>query len=329
MGQYKVIQDIEAEDKLFGPFTLRQFIYLIIVIVCGFVAFRLLTVKWFLAIPFLPPIAFFGLLAAPFGHSQSSEVWLLAKIRFAIKPRKRIWDQSGIKELVTITVPKKIERQLTKGFSQDEVQSRLKALANTIDTRGWAVKNVETNLYNQPLYGYSSGGSDRLVDMSAGAAQVPDEDSTGNDILDEYTNPNIGNIDRLMTNAELAHHQQLVSMMQSSTQTTQTQTLPSNNSEDQQWFGPPTQTTVPAYPEPQTNAPAPAIPTPTITTNITQTDIQSTTTPQTQPVTPVTQQADTAILELANNDDLNVATIARQADKAVAKTDDEVVVSLR
>ena len=27
MATYKVIQDIEAEDKLIGPLTLRQFIY--------------------------------------------------------------------------------------------------------------------------------------------------------------------------------------------------------------------------------------------------------------------------------------------------------------
>ena len=27
MATYKVIQDIEAEDKLLGPLTLRQFIY--------------------------------------------------------------------------------------------------------------------------------------------------------------------------------------------------------------------------------------------------------------------------------------------------------------
>ncbi|MGH7158305.1 MAG: PrgI family mobile element protein [Candidatus Saccharimonadales bacterium] len=27
MATYKVIQDIEAEDKILGPLTLRQFIY--------------------------------------------------------------------------------------------------------------------------------------------------------------------------------------------------------------------------------------------------------------------------------------------------------------
>src|SRR5437868_14512060 len=113
MASYKVIQDIEAEDKLLGPFSLRQFIYLIIVAVCLFIGYRLALTAWFLALPFLPVILFFGLLSAPLGGNQSSEIWLLAKIRFVIKPKKRVWDQSGIKDLVTITAPKKIERALT------------------------------------------------------------------------------------------------------------------------------------------------------------------------------------------------------------------------
>lgn len=333
MGTYKVIQDIEAEDKLFGPFTLRQFIYLIIVIVCGFVAFKLMTVKWFLAIPFLPPITFFGLLAAPFGHSQSSEVWLLAKIRFAVKPRKRIWNQSGIKELVTITVPKKIEKQLTKGFSQDEVQSRLKALANTIDTRGWAVKNVKSNMFNQSAYGYADtgGASDRLVNMSYSAA-TEIEDIAATDVLDEYANPSIQNIDQLMTSAEQAHHQQLVTMMQSaSTQQTSPQTT------NQQWFTTAAEQQT-ATPQAQsvTTSVLPQQPLPAQSNPIQQQTIELNPQPvvPSNPVitnptpTPVTQAPDTAILELANNDDLNITTIARQADKAVTQTDDEVVISL-
>jgi hypothetical protein len=48
------------------------------------------------------------------------------------------------------------------------------------------------------------------------------------------------------------------------------------------------------------------------------------------PPAPVTAQRNPAILELANNDDLNVATIARQASKASKGelSEDEVVISL-
>src|ERR1035438_1720650 len=148
MAIYKVLQDIEAEDKLVGPFSLRQFIYAAIAVVCGFLAFKLVTVNLFLITPFVPVVVFFVVLAAPFGHDQPSEVWLLARVRFFLKPHKRIWDQTGAISLVTITVPKVIVRNLTNGLSQTEVSSRLHALANTIDSRGWAIKNVNVNLSN-------------------------------------------------------------------------------------------------------------------------------------------------------------------------------------
>ncbi len=185
MAQYKVLQDIESEDKLLGPLSLRQFIYAAVVIALGFVAFRLFLVRWYLGLPFVPPVIFFGLLAAPLGRDQPSEVWLLSRIRFFIKPRLRIWDQSGLKELVTITVPKKIEQHLTDNLSQDEVKSRLKALASTLDTRGWAVKNAAyTGL--QANMAYAGGESDRLVAIEALPKEVDDVDiNPSDDVLAE------------------------------------------------------------------------------------------------------------------------------------------------
>jgi hypothetical protein len=180
MAVYKVLQDIEAEDKLLGPLTLRQFIYAAIAIGCAFLAFRLLVVKWWLSVPFLPPAILFGILAAPFGRDQPTEIWLVAKVRFFLKPRKRIWNQTGIKELVTITAPKRIEKRLTKDLNQDQVKSRLKALAATLDSRGWAIKNVNVNLSaGQPAYALA--GSDRLLDPSMLPQEVP---ALGADIVD-------------------------------------------------------------------------------------------------------------------------------------------------
>jgi hypothetical protein len=50
--------------------------------------------------------------------------------------------------------------------------------------------------------------------------------------------------------------------------------------------------------------------------------------PQNPPAAPVTGRTDTAILDLARNDDLNVATIAREAQKRKEPPEDEVVISL-
>lgn len=219
MATYKVIQDIESEDKLLGPLTLRQFVYAAIVVVMGFVAFKLATVSSLLVVPFILPMAFFSLLAAPFGHDQSSEVWLLAKIGFFLKPRRRIWDQGGMQELVTITAPKKLEQHLTDGLTQMEVKSRLQALANTIDSRGWAVKNVNVNLFNQSSYLTSGAGSDRLVDGSSLPQAVPTtEILPADDILDEANNPTAQHLDAMISQSEQAHRKTLVAAVQNGPQ---------------------------------------------------------------------------------------------------------------
>ncbi|MGH7193938.1 MAG: PrgI family protein, partial [Candidatus Saccharimonadales bacterium] len=102
MATYKLIQDIEAEDHILGPLTLRQFIFAMLAAFCLYICFIAVTKHFpvLLAI-FLPPALFFTFFAFPWGRDQPTEVWALAKLRFFFKPRKRIWNQSGLKELVT------------------------------------------------------------------------------------------------------------------------------------------------------------------------------------------------------------------------------------
>lgn len=168
MATYKVLQDIEAEDKFLGPLTLKQFIFAAITVISGYLTFFFLSKNlWYLAIPLIPIIIFCGFLAVPWGRDQPTEIWLLAKLRFYFKPRKRVWNQTGLQQLVRITVPKKVEEHLTDDLDQNEVKSRLRALADTIDSRGWAVKNVNVNLYTQPGYVTDDPTSDRLIDLSS------------------------------------------------------------------------------------------------------------------------------------------------------------------
>lgn len=210
MAVYKVIQDIEAEDRLLGPLTLKGLIYAGAAALLGFINFQIVTagmpvvVKLPILIVMLMPMVLFGALASPLGRDQPTEVWLLAHIRFLLKPRQRLWNQSGLSHLVTVTAPKRIERQLTKGFSQVEVQSRLKALATTLDSRGWVVKNVNVNLTAQPDYLASEAeSSDRLVTASTLSREVPEIDIRANDdILDEKNNPTAQKFETMMVQAE-------------------------------------------------------------------------------------------------------------------------------
>lgn len=227
MATYKVLQDIEAEDKLFGPFTLKQFIFAGIAIGVGVAMFYTLSspMPMFLKIPLvagmLPPFVLFGLLAAPLSKEQPTEIWLLARISFLFRPRKRIWNQDGISELVTINAPKKEVHTYTNGLSQGEVKSRLQALANTVDSRGWAVKNVTTNLFMQPGY-LDDTGSDRLVDPMSLPQDVPVTDITAaDDILDIDNNPAAERLADMVEQSAASHRDQVVASMQSPQEETQ------------------------------------------------------------------------------------------------------------
>ncbi len=181
MAVYKVIQDVEAEDHILGPLTLRQFIYALVCALFLYINFLCL-VKGaaFLIVLFLPPALLSGFFAFPFKQDQPTEVWAIAKVRFLFKPRNRVWNQSEMKSQVTITVPKKEEKIYTNSLTPNEVHSRLKTLAEIIDTRGWALKN--SDLSAQTI---TPTESDRLINPYM-PKPVPDYDvEQAKDILDD------------------------------------------------------------------------------------------------------------------------------------------------
>lgn len=223
MAVYKVIQDVEAEDKLLGPLGIRQFIYAAVAALIIFMDFRLVIsgfgpLKWIFILIMLPALVLFGVLASPLGREQPTEVWLLSRIRFILKPRRRLWDQSGITHTVTITVPKKEARQLTNNLSQSEVHSRLEALAQTLDSRGWAVKNVNVNLNIAPEYLHNrQAATDRLVDTSVLPQEVPTVSvDASDDILDEQNNPTAHHFQVLMEQADEARRKTLMDRLKPS-----------------------------------------------------------------------------------------------------------------
>ncbi len=362
MATYKVLQDIEAEDKFLGPLTLKQFIYAAIAAICAYLSFLAVSRGvGYITFIFLPFIIITGFFAWPWSRDQPTEIWALAKIRFMLKPHRRIWNQSGVKEMVTITVPKKIERILSKNFSETEVRSRLEALANTIDSRGWAVKNVNVNLYSQPGYETIIGESDRLVALSSlprnvVAVDIHDTD----DILDEHTSPTAQHFDQMIAASAQTHKQQITDQMKQFTQLQNNNNPIANGPPPDYWFmrGDPASTAkIPAgqavFQKSQVVIPGAddaashtqAQPTADDQKILEKIHMNSKPSPaygHMRTIKPLSEQnkpsktasgtvTNSSIIEFANNDDLNIATIARQADKANKKEppQDEVVISLR
>ena len=156
MSVYKVPKDVEAEDKLLGPFSFRQFIFLIIAAISLGIAYVLARILLPLGLIPVPIALFFGALALPIRKDQPMEVYLAAIISFMLKPKKRLWQPDGIEYLVEVTAPKTEEKTYGSGYNQAEVQRRLSYLANLVDSRGWSIRGVnnpdspmQADLYNE------------------------------------------------------------------------------------------------------------------------------------------------------------------------------------
>ena len=305
MSVYKVPQDVEAEDKLLGPFSFRQFVFLIIAVIGIAIAYGLSTILLPLAIIPVPIILFFGALALPLKKDQPMEVYLAAVISFMLKPKKRLWQPDGIERLVEVIAPKVEEKNYGNNYDQAEVQRRLSYLANLVDSQGWSIRGV-----NNP--------------NSSMRADLFNEGQAANDILDENSTT-AQNIDHLINQSDVRRRQEVIQKMQTGQSATP----------------PPVQPPQPSQPD----NPAPATPLqmnpyPTMRQSILNPISRQSATPtstpiQTQPTTmpqSSVNEVSPAIIELANNHDLSIETIAREANRIQQEnklSDEEVVISLR
>ncbi|NCU37960.1 PrgI family protein [Candidatus Saccharibacteria bacterium] len=308
MAVYKVAQDVEADDKLIGPFSFRQFIYLIIVALAMALAWGLSRIFAPLAIIPVPVIIFFGALALPLRKDQPMEVYLAALVSFYLKPRRRLWVPDGIESLVQITTPKVVEIQRTKDITQTEAERRLSYLADIADTQGWAVRQAAQPTVNNAMF----------TDAYFAAQQTED-------ILDD--NGGIAsNIDAMISQADERHKQEILARMHNPipAQPVAAQpavqpiiTPPVTSSAQLQYNPYPTEihqaVINPLTAAGQLSQPAPAEPVatqPAVETII-------------EPVSTSENTVSPDIINLASNTDLSIETMQREAGRIQRKHDDE------
>lgn len=146
MASYKVPQDVEADDKLLGPFTARQFFYLVgFTIAAGLTYFAGTVFLPLAVLPLLPAIVLL-VLALPLKKDQPMELYFLSIISFYLKPRKKLWDPDGIIQLVEIYVPDNTEKEPEiKDLTFEQAQEQFSFLANVIDSEGRSIRGIELN----------------------------------------------------------------------------------------------------------------------------------------------------------------------------------------
>lgn len=317
MAVYKVPQDVEAEDKLLGPFSFRQFLYLIVAIMGIAIGFGLSKILVPLAIIPLPIVVLFGALALPLRKDQPMEVYLAALLSFYLKPRKRLWRADGVQSLIEIVVPKTIEERRTKDFSEHEAEKRLSYLANLVDSRGWAVRGIDAPQADNAM----------RDDIFFEAQQAEDILDTTSTLTHAFEN--------MIDKADTKRRQDAINLMNRPAMAAQIPATPD-----------PYAALTPPLPQVQPVAAVAAQPAPvtSITLNpypesMRQTVIQPVAaSPAPAPVAPAPATASNTpvspdIMNLANNSDLSIATIAHEAKRIREKEegfpDGEVVISLR
>lgn len=315
MAVYKVPQDVEAEDKLIGPFSFRQFIYLIVAALGILMAWMLSRIFIGLIIIPLPIIVAFLALALPLRKDQPMETYLIAMIKFFFKPRRRIWDPEGTVSMVQITAARVAEGPQLKGFGGSEASQRLAYLAQVVDTQGWSTRGATSANDNlSDIFVAESSQVEDVLDQSSGVAQAFDQRITQTEDA------------RLLAARQ---QMQAAAQAQVAPEPAVVAAEPATNTQPA-----PTQPAQPAAAE----EPLPEIhydPYPSAMHQRVITPASQQPQPAAQPAaTPPEKQpsAETVspdIMRLANNNDLSISALAREAQRISSNDDNEVVISLR
>lgn len=188
MATYKVPQDVEADDKLLGPFSFRQFVYLMVVGGLVMMAVGLFQIFPLLAAIPVPFALFFLILALPLKKDQPMETYLAALVSFYLKPHKRFWMTGQSESTIEITAPKKVEKNRVRNITEEEAGHRLSFLAAIVDSEGYAIKNASSPMRDE-FYAEAYNARD-MFDISG-------------------TN----NLNRLITKEQQERHEEVVNQM--------------------------------------------------------------------------------------------------------------------
>ena len=213
MATYKVPQDVEAEDRLLGPFTFRQFVYLLIAAIAGALAAALFQIFPLLAILPLPVIIFFLILALPLKKDQPMETYLAAIVSFYMKPNKRFWRPGQGETTIQITAPKIVEKSRTRDISEEEASHRLSFLSNLVDSEGYAIRGNHNGNFTENF--------------------ITDTEDV-NDFMDDSQNQNLIN---LMQKEKVARHAEIINQMKAAINNTENAMGPATISSHQATLG--------------------------------------------------------------------------------------------
>ena len=292
MAQYKVPQDVEADDKLLGPFSFRQFVYLLIAGGCIALAVAFFQLFPLLAIIPILPALFFIILALPLKKDQPMETYLAAIVSYYLKPRTRIWLPGQRESTISVTAPKVIDDDRTRDITGEEATHRLSFLADIVDTGGYAIKNNNTQV------------SDEVV-------------AEANTADDMFETMHFDNLEDTIAKDENARHEEVMKEMREAIQKNESLTHEITKRSDEEKKKQEEKTDMKADEDVDVKPVVAKEPVEKPEEKVEQSE-KKVEEPKPKP----------SIIELANNADYSVATIAKEANRIKERDEGEVFISL-
>jgi len=134
--QFKVPQNIDLEDKIVGPLTLIQFVYVLVGGLVCYIIFQLLTSYIALVLIIDIPIALVALALAFLKiQDQPLSHFIVAGLAYFQRPKVRFWMREGKSQSVIYQAPAAIKKT-DVGIPKRKIEkSDLEMLAHALDTK--------------------------------------------------------------------------------------------------------------------------------------------------------------------------------------------------
>lgn len=129
--KYQVPQFIEVEDKIFGPFTLKQFLYLAGGGALGYIIWSAIPVKIIAIILALPVVVFFLAMAFYPINGRPFISMVENAFKYFISTKRYIWHKTEKKP--SATTPQNQSEEVSQGYIPKLSDSKLKELTWSLD----------------------------------------------------------------------------------------------------------------------------------------------------------------------------------------------------
>lgn len=150
-NRFKIPQNIDVEDKIIGPFTLRQFLYMIGGgILIYFLYLSLGSINMFLFVITAVPTALLVIALVFIKINERPFLdFFLYFIQFVVDPKVRTWEKSTKVRSMMIQGREESEqskKNVRGNVDKGVVKSRLSELSMIVDTRGWGSAESDEGL---------------------------------------------------------------------------------------------------------------------------------------------------------------------------------------